>query len=87
MLGTPIPWFAGSKGKGLSWASLCFPQPHPHSPSPGHPLQGKVPWAKGLISSETQLPHLWNDGRPVERPGGMFLRIPEKCLAQGLTQS
>lgn len=30
VLGTPIPWFAGSKGKGLSWASLCS-QHHCHT--------------------------------------------------------
>lgn len=41
MLGTPIPWFAGSKGKGLSGASLCSPNPTPCSPSPRSPFRGR----------------------------------------------
>lgn len=49
MLGTPIPWFAGSKGKGLSWAS----QPHPYPPPQSRaPLQGKVP---GQVASPLRL--------------------------------
>lgn len=60
MLGAPIPWFAGSKGKGLSRASLCLPQSHP-SPSCWPPCRGRF-LGQVTISFETQLPHLWNDG-------------------------
>lgn len=56
VLDTPIPWFAGSKGKSLSWASLCSPNPAliplSTSPSTGPPCRGRF---LGQVASPLRL--------------------------------
>lgn len=41
VLGAPIPWFAGSKRKGLSWAFVIAPTP-PLAPQVPGPPAGTV---------------------------------------------
>ena len=50
--GRPHPMVCWLQGEvSFPGLSVILP-PHPHPPVPG-PLEGKVPWARGLVSFET----------------------------------
>lgn len=85
MLCAPLPWFAGSKRKGLSWASLCFSQHLPPPTSPGLPCRGRF---LGQVASLRLSVLIYRLMDPLAgRLEGIFVRILEKHLAQGLVCS